>query len=301
MVWFWRVVGIHRAWVSEWLPGTVISGIGAGLVLPALGAAAIAATPGRGYAMSGALNTTARQLGAALGIAIVIVLIGGVPTSTTLRHGWIFSGACFVVVVLLGMLIGRLRPAAEIPSEDAGARPIRCTTSWRRARQSSRAISRPHPAMTSPGSCGRSDLRRATAGSAAAHRADRRGRQARRRRYLFRRGDPVDGMYVLRAGRVGVLFEDSGAVARRELGRGEVLGGLALLAEPRRSATVQATRDSELIRIPRAEFEQLMRAGPELALALNTRLAGLCSAPASTSGPPGRCRRRSPSSVPLAT
>ena len=93
--------------------------------------------------------------------------------------------------------------------------------------------------------------------------------------YVFRRGDPVDGLYVVRAGRVDVLFEDHGRVSRRELGRGEVLGELALLAEPRRSATVQARRDTELIRIPRAEFELLMQAGPELAAALNARLAGL--------------------------
>src|SRR5579859_7061664 len=65
MVWYIERIGVHPAWVTQWLPGSIITGVGAGLVLPALGAAGIAATPGAGYAIAGALNTTARQIGGA--------------------------------------------------------------------------------------------------------------------------------------------------------------------------------------------------------------------------------------------
>ena len=131
MAWYVEVIGPRPEFLSEWLPGSVITGIGSGLVLPALGAAAIAATPGTGYAMAGALNTTARQIGGALGISTVVVLVGGIPTRDSLRHGWLFAGVLFLVVTVVGTLLGRLRSAEEQPDEPARA----CRRAARRVRQ----------------------------------------------------------------------------------------------------------------------------------------------------------------------
>ena len=55
--------------------------------------------------------------------------------------------------------------------------------------------------------------------------------------WLFHEGEPGDAMYVVRAGRLEVVDESSGAVIR-ELGRGDALGELALLTDSPRSASV---------------------------------------------------------------
>ena len=46
-VWYATQVGLTPAFLTEWLPGQVLSGLGVGMTLPLLGSAALAAVPGR--------------------------------------------------------------------------------------------------------------------------------------------------------------------------------------------------------------------------------------------------------------
>jgi predicted acylesterase/phospholipase RssA/CRP-like cAMP-binding protein len=89
--------------------------------------------------------------------------------------------------------------------------------------------------------------------------------------WLFRQGDPGDATYVVRAGRVEVVDAAGGVL--RVLGRGAALGELSLLTSSPRSASVRAARDSELIAIDHADFQELLRTSPPTALAL-TRVLG---------------------------
>src|SRR5262249_59553393 len=99
-VWYATQVGTSPAFWSEWLPGQVLSGIGAGATLPILGSAALAAVPGGRYATASAVVSSARQLGGVLGGAPLAVLVG-TPSASTIptpvRHGWILSAVCFPV------------------------------------------------------------------------------------------------------------------------------------------------------------------------------------------------------------
>ena len=88
--------------------------------------------------------------------------------------------------------------------------------------------------------------------------------------WLFHKDDPGDAMYVVRAGRLEVVADGS---VVRELGRGAVLGELALLTKSPRSLSVRAARETDLIAIGAAEFERLLRESSELSLALNRTLA----------------------------
>jgi predicted acylesterase/phospholipase RssA/CRP-like cAMP-binding protein len=90
--------------------------------------------------------------------------------------------------------------------------------------------------------------------------------------WLFREGDIGDAMYIVRTGRLDVVAQTDGAVIR-ELGRGDALGELALLAEAPRSASVRAARASALLAIDRADFAELLDASPELSRSLNHVLA----------------------------
>ena len=63
-------------YVSDWLPGQLLVGAGIGLAFPTLGAAAVADLPARQFAMASAVTAAARQVGAVLGTALLIAILG---------------------------------------------------------------------------------------------------------------------------------------------------------------------------------------------------------------------------------
>src|SRR5262249_1634964 len=64
------------SYVSEFLPATVLTGAGVGLSFAAFGSAAVAELPRNRYATGGAIANCFRQIGAALGISTLIVVLG---------------------------------------------------------------------------------------------------------------------------------------------------------------------------------------------------------------------------------
>jgi len=82
---------------------------------------------------------------------------------------------------------------------------------------------------------------------------------------LFRQGDPGDSAYIVMSGRLRIVLADLEAEERtlNELGRGEVLGEMALLTGDSRSATVFAVRDTDLARLSRRGFHRLIERRPE--------------------------------------
>jgi NTE family protein len=62
--------------VGTWLPGQVLIGIGIGLAFPTLGAAALADIPPERFGVASAVNGAGRQLGAVLGTALLIAIVG---------------------------------------------------------------------------------------------------------------------------------------------------------------------------------------------------------------------------------
>ncbi|MCA1682528.1 MAG: MFS transporter, partial [Actinobacteria bacterium] len=110
-------VGPRPDFLGQWLPGMVILGVGAGICLPVLGIATVAPAPGGRFATASGLSAVSRQLGAALGVALLVAIVGtpaasGLPAA--FDAGWRFAGGCFVLVALAAPLIGRIeRPAEE--------------------------------------------------------------------------------------------------------------------------------------------------------------------------------------------
>lgn len=80
---------------------------------------------------------------------------------------------------------------------------------------------------------------------------------------LIREGDDPDGLYLVRAGRLQArIAAADGPTLLGEIGRGEVVGESALLTDQRRSATVVALRDSDLLHLSVAAFESLVAEHP---------------------------------------
>jgi NTE family protein/lysophospholipid hydrolase len=92
---------------------------------------------------------------------------------------------------------------------------------------------------------------------------------------LFRQGEPGDEMYIVVQGRLRFIAEDRGGGQRvlGEVGAGECIGEFALLAEKgspdsRRSATVIASRLTDMIVLTRQVFEDLLCQYPQALLNL---------------------------------
>jgi NTE family protein len=87
---------------------------------------------------------------------------------------------------------------------------------------------------------------------------------------LFEAGEPTDALYVVLSGALASLAPGP-AAQRRMLGRvgaGETVGEMGLISGKPRSATVVALRDSEVARLSRAAFEQVVLARPDALLRL---------------------------------
>lgn len=264
-VWYVNRVGVTPDFWGAWLPGQLLSGIGVGATLPVLGSAALAAVPGGRFATASAVNSSARQIGAALGIAALVVIIGTPSATTTvdvLRRGWVFSAICFAVTALIALFLGRVTPAAA-EDEDADE-------------QAPAAVRLPAEARASgvPGAAGT---------LAAAPLLSRLPEAARTRleadadpvdlpagEYLFHEGDPAQEMYVVKAGRLDIV---AGGTTVRQLGAGAVLGELALLTGGTRSASVRARRDSRLLRVTQQDFQAAVGEDPAALSALSSVLA----------------------------
>jgi hypothetical protein len=76
MMWFVERVRITPDFLGEWLPGMVLLGIGGGTLFPNLSGTAVGSAPGESFATATGMNSVARQIGAALGVAIVVAIIG---------------------------------------------------------------------------------------------------------------------------------------------------------------------------------------------------------------------------------
>ena len=286
MAFFATNLGVSPDFLGEWLPGMIVLGVGAGLTFPTLSGAAVGSVPGAGFAMSSALNSVARQLGAALGVAMLIAIIG-VPSPAEALHaferGWVFAGACFLVgaVSCLGLVV-KNQGAAQ-----ADAEGLDLALDWEPVREEPAASELPRLAEAAGEHADvepqtRADfLRRIEVfSSLQAHVLEEVAALAqdtslRRGEWLFREGDDADALYAVRLGHLEVVRESGEEVphALNTLTRGAVLGELALLSDSVRSASVRALRDSELLRIDRASFESLLRSEPELAIGLARSLS----------------------------
>ncbi len=91
-VWWITHVGNNPAYFSDYLPGMLVGGAGVGLVIPTLtGAGASSLAPER-FATGAAVLTMARQIGSALGIAVLVAVLGSDATSASDFHtAWLIS------------------------------------------------------------------------------------------------------------------------------------------------------------------------------------------------------------------
>ncbi|MGJ7512311.1 MFS transporter [Variovorax sp. GT1P44] len=101
-LWFLLVPGNDPAYLTQWLPGVVLNGIGVGMVLPSLSAAAVNRLPTKQYAVGSAVNQAIRQIGSVLGVAIIVLMAGGTDAT---RGDFSRSYACQIALSLVTALL----------------------------------------------------------------------------------------------------------------------------------------------------------------------------------------------------
>jgi NTE family protein len=92
---------------------------------------------------------------------------------------------------------------------------------------------------------------------------------------LVRQGEMADALYVVVTGRFSVTVAGRRQMIT-ELGPGQPVGEIAFLAGGVRTATVTALRDSLVLRLGRAEFEELSSKNPSILHTLTVTLARAC-------------------------
>ena len=122
LLWFVSQVGATPAYLTQWLPGTLVVGLGVALTFPVLSAAAVSALPPHRFAVGSAVNQTARQIGGALGIAVLVMLLGEpdgpADAVTRFHHLWLFGAGAAILSGLIGSRIPRSTAAARATTED---------------------------------------------------------------------------------------------------------------------------------------------------------------------------------------
>ena len=288
MTYFVRVIGTSPEFLAQWLPGMAILGLGAGITFPVAGGAAVAAVTGGRFATATGINSIARQLGAVLGVALLVAIVGTpgpAELATAFDRGWTFAAVCFVLVALGGLAIGRIEAAEE---EDPMPRRETISGQWAALGQPAppTGAAPVNPARTARHSTpprGRTPAEHLAAvpmfaglpESTIARLASRVSQvRLQAGEWLFHEGDEAGSVYVVTSGRLEVVLERDPPELLRTLGPGEVVGELALITGAARAASIRGRRDSELIELGREDFDELLNEDPHFARELLRLLGG---------------------------
>jgi EmrB/QacA subfamily drug resistance transporter len=106
-LWIALVLPAEADFLGLWLPGGVLIGLGTGALTTGTStAAALSVAPAR-FADATGLNTTARQLGGALGIAALAVLLPATADLNDYTHVYLFCAAASAGAGLAGLALAR--------------------------------------------------------------------------------------------------------------------------------------------------------------------------------------------------
>jgi NTE family protein len=121
-----RSAGAEPDWVGVWLPGATLTGIGIGLAFPTLGAVAVRDIPDDRFATASAVNAAFRQIGAVLGTALLITIVGEpetlVDSLASADRAYLMAAVAGLASGLVTLALGASR-RVPAPAETVAAAP----------------------------------------------------------------------------------------------------------------------------------------------------------------------------------
>lgn len=121
-------VGLEPEPLSVLTPSWIVGGIGVGMVLPTIAAAVAASVPPERFATGIAVMTTARQIGAVVGVALLVAVLGTPDPADPIpafRDAWYLLIGLMLAAAATAVAIGPVRQLekADVPGEEA-AEPV---------------------------------------------------------------------------------------------------------------------------------------------------------------------------------
>ncbi len=104
-----------RPQLALWLPVVVLAGVGIGLIFSSLAAAQVSDLDVGQFSVGSAIGNASRQIGAVLGVAILIAVLGTPTSIDAFRRGW--------TVTLVGVLVSGLL-AVALPGQPRHSRLV---------------------------------------------------------------------------------------------------------------------------------------------------------------------------------
>ncbi len=89
---------------SEWMPIMFVMGISIGLTFPTLSAAAVHGLSPQQFSLGGAINNTFRQIGSAVGVALVVTVQAATEGIDGFRNGWYLVVACSLAAAAVSVV-----------------------------------------------------------------------------------------------------------------------------------------------------------------------------------------------------
>ncbi|MGH2892036.1 MAG: MFS transporter, partial [Solirubrobacteraceae bacterium] len=112
--WWTLRSGLTADYAGEMLPGMLMTGIGVGLTLPTFMSTGASALPPHSFATGSAVVNMLRQVGLAVGVAVLVAVIGtpltGPAQLAAFRHGWIVIASTALLAAISGAVLLRPRP-----------------------------------------------------------------------------------------------------------------------------------------------------------------------------------------------
>ncbi|MGA0117743.1 MAG: MFS transporter [Ilumatobacteraceae bacterium] len=96
---------------SEWMPLMFVLGISIGLTFPTLSAATVHSLPATLFSLGGAINNTSRQIGSAVGVALLVTIQASSEGLHGFQRGWYFIATCSALAGLVSFLLPRVEKA----------------------------------------------------------------------------------------------------------------------------------------------------------------------------------------------
>jgi EmrB/QacA subfamily drug resistance transporter len=124
---FAATTGATPHYATEILPWQVLTGSGVGLSFAAWGSAAVAELPPSRFATGSAISSTSRQIGAVLGIAVLVAVLGTPRPEnavSTFHTAWHLMAIPSATAAFLALALGRVRardPEAALAAAPAEA------------------------------------------------------------------------------------------------------------------------------------------------------------------------------------
>ena len=114
----------ERNYTGTFLPVSVLTGAGVGMTLAALSSAVVAELPSERYGTGGAVYTCVRQLGAVLGISLLIALLDQqLELVSAYQRAWAFIATTGLLAAATAGVLGRFHALDDRPAAVAASPP----------------------------------------------------------------------------------------------------------------------------------------------------------------------------------